>query len=148
MKGQTTLLSLVQMTGGGADQVLTRVRSAFRHRSITTRRHQIFDGVTGRYGFMKDAKRNRQRTAKAKLRTRKRGSGNDRRISIGRYVRLLLPFLNRYILILPIKSLAKCHIQKAIAHHNETNDEIFDIDMNVWDIARNGIKPISFHLFR
>jgi hypothetical protein len=27
------------------------------------------------------------------------------------------------------------------------NDKILDINVNVWDIARNAIEPISFHLF-
>jgi hypothetical protein len=50
------------------------------------------------------------------------------------------------------------HIQKEIIHYTEMNDKVndrisiidIDIDMNVnvWDIARNLIQPISFHLFQ
>jgi hypothetical protein len=29
------------------------------------------------------------------------------------------------------------HIQEEVIHYNEMNDKIFDIDMNMWDIARN-----------
>jgi hypothetical protein len=41
------------------------------------------------------------------------------------------------------------HIRKEITHHNEMNDKMFnvDFDMNMWDIARNIIEPILFHLF-
>jgi hypothetical protein len=39
------------------------------------------------------------------------------------------------------------HVRKEMTHYNEMNDKIFDIDMNVLDIARNVIKPFSFHLF-
>jgi hypothetical protein len=36
-----------------------------------------------------------------------------------------------------------------ISHCNEMNDKIFnsDVDMNMWDIPRNIIEPISFHRF-
>jgi hypothetical protein len=45
------------------------------------------------------------------------------------------------------------HVKIEITHYNEMNDKIFDIDinididMNVWDNARNVIEPISFHRF-
>jgi hypothetical protein len=45
------------------------------------------------------------------------------------------------------------HVRKEITHNNEINNKIFDIDidiyidMNVWDIVRNRIERISFHLF-
>jgi hypothetical protein len=69
--------------------------------------------------------------------------------SIGEYTRLLPPSLNRYILTLPIKtpSSIPLHIQIEITHHSEMNDKIFNIDANMWDIARNVIEPISFHRF-
>jgi hypothetical protein len=37
--------------------------------------------------------------------------------------------------------------QKEIIHYNEMTDRIFDIDMNMWDIVINVIKPIIFHAF-
>jgi hypothetical protein len=37
--------------------------------------------------------------------------------------------------------------QKEITHYNEMNNKIFDIDMNVWDNARNVIELFSFHQF-
>jgi hypothetical protein len=39
------------------------------------------------------------------------------------------------------------HVKAEITHDDEMNDKIFDIDMNVWDNARNVIEPISFHRF-
>jgi hypothetical protein len=38
-------------------------------------------------------------------------------------------------------------LQIEITHYDEMNDKIFDndIDMNVWDNARNVIESISFH---
>jgi hypothetical protein len=39
------------------------------------------------------------------------------------------------------------HIPKEMTHYSEMNNELFNIDMNMWHIARNIIKPISFHLF-
>jgi hypothetical protein len=68
---------------------------------------------------------------------------------------LLRPFLNQGILKLTIKAASQIpkHVQIEITHYNEMNDKIFDIDininfnMNVWDNARNVIKPFSFHQF-
>jgi hypothetical protein len=37
------------------------------------------------------------------------------------------------------------HVREEIIHYNEMNNDIFDIDINVRDIARNAIGPISFH---
>jgi hypothetical protein len=37
--------------------------------------------------------------------------------------------------------------QKGLTHYNEMNVKLFDIDTNVWDITRNAINVISFHLF-
>jgi hypothetical protein len=36
------------------------------------------------------------------------------------------------------------HIQNEITHYNEVNDRVFniDIDMNIWEIARNVIEQI------
>jgi hypothetical protein len=70
-------------------------------------------------------------------------------MSVGKYNHLMLPFLNQCILILPIETLGTMplHIQKEIAHYNEMNDKISNINMNEWDIERNIIKLISFHLF-
>jgi hypothetical protein len=41
------------------------------------------------------------------------------------------------------------HVKIEITHYGEMNDKIFDmdIDMNVWDSARNVIESISFHRF-
>jgi hypothetical protein len=45
------------------------------------------------------------------------------------------------------------HVKVEITHYNEMNDKIFDIgigidiDMNMWDNARNVIEPISFYRF-
>jgi hypothetical protein len=40
-------------------------------------------------------------------------------------------------------------LQSEKTHYDEIKDKIFDIDidMNVWDNARNVIDPISFHRF-
>jgi hypothetical protein len=40
-------------------------------------------------------------------------------------------------------------LQIEITHYDEMSDKTFriDIDMNVWDNARNVIEPISFHRF-
>jgi hypothetical protein len=42
------------------------------------------------------------------------------------------------------------HIQKGMVHYNEVNDKIFNIgiDMNMWDLGRNSMESISFHLFQ
>jgi hypothetical protein len=40
------------------------------------------------------------------------------------------------------------YIQIEITHYCEMNDKIFNVDVNMWGIARNAIEPISFHLFR
>jgi hypothetical protein len=39
------------------------------------------------------------------------------------------------------------HVKMEITHYDEMNDKICDIDMNLWDSARNAIEPISFHRF-
>jgi hypothetical protein len=59
--------------------------------------------------------------------------------------RSLPPFLNRDVLKWPIKAAGTMifHIQKVITHYNETNDEIFNIDINVWNITRNVMVSIS-----
>jgi hypothetical protein len=65
------------------------------------------------------------------------------------YASLLRPFLNQDILKLTIKTPGQITkpLQIKIIHYNEINNKIFDIDidMNVWDNARNVIEPISFH---
>jgi hypothetical protein len=38
-------------------------------------------------------------------------------------------------------------IQKGITHCSEMNEKTFNIDLNIWNIARKIIEPISFHLF-
>jgi hypothetical protein len=40
------------------------------------------------------------------------------------------------------------HVKAEIEHYDEMNNKIFDIDidMNVWDDARNAIELISFDL--
>jgi hypothetical protein len=38
-------------------------------------------------------------------------------------------------------------IQKEITHCSEMNEKAFNIDMNMWNIARKIIEPISFQLF-
>jgi hypothetical protein len=85
----------------------------------------------------------------------KRGVENDKTISIGESASLLPPLLNPHIL----KSLIKAShsvplpVRKQMTHYNEMNDILFDIairidiDMNVWNLPRNIIKPISFYLF-
>jgi hypothetical protein len=57
--------------------------------------------------------------------------------------------VNRYILTLPIKTPGSMplHGQKEITHYNAMNDQIFNIDMNMGEIERNIIEPISFHRF-
>jgi hypothetical protein len=53
--------------------------------------------------------------------------------------------------VLPIKTpgTMPLHVQKEVTHYNEINDKIFDlyIDINMWDIVRNVIELILFHLF-
>jgi hypothetical protein len=72
-------------------------------------------------------------------------------MSIRSYARLLRPFLNQDILKFMTKAAGQIPtlLQIEISHYDEINDEIFDIDidMNVWDNARNVIEPISFHRF-
>jgi hypothetical protein len=38
-------------------------------------------------------------------------------------------------------------MSQKITQDNETDDKISGTDMNVWDNARNAIKPMSFYLF-
>jgi hypothetical protein len=75
--------------------------------------------------------------------------GNEQITSIGKYGRLLRPFLNQDILILTIKAPGQIPklLQIERTHYYEMNDKIFDIDMYVWDNTRNVIEPISFHRF-
>jgi hypothetical protein len=40
------------------------------------------------------------------------------------------------------------HIGRETIHCNEMNDQIFEVVMNVWDIAGNVIEPMSLHQFR
>jgi hypothetical protein len=51
--------------------------------------------------------------------------------------------------MLPIKASGqiRLHVKVEMTHYDEMNDKIFDIDMNVYDNARNVIELISFHLF-
>jgi hypothetical protein len=60
-------------------------------------------------------------------------------------------FLNQDILKLRIKGAGQIPklLQIEIVYYDEMNDKIFDIDidMKVWDNARNAIEPISFHQF-
>jgi hypothetical protein len=51
--------------------------------------------------------------------------------------------------MLPIKTRDQMplHLHKEVTYCNEMNDEILDIDMDMWNIARNVTKPISFHPF-
>jgi hypothetical protein len=87
---------------------------------------------------------------KTKSQTRIR-PGNEQRPGISKYARLVRRFLNRDILKLTIKAPGQIPklLQIEIIHYDEMNDKIFDIDididMNVWDNARNVIEPISFH---
>jgi hypothetical protein len=68
---------------------------------------------------------------------------------IRKYARLLLPFLNQDIRKLPTKAPAQMpvHVRKEITHYDEMNHKIIDINMNMWDNARNGMESISFHRF-
>jgi hypothetical protein len=82
---------------------------------------------------MKDTRHAVNRWVNPTQRNRKRGSENDQRISFSNYTCLLQPFLNRYILTLPIKTpgLMSLHGQKEIIHYNEMNDQIFNIDIDL-----------------
>jgi hypothetical protein len=81
----------------------------------------------------------------------KRGGENDEGISIRKYSGLPAPFLNRDILKLPIKVSGQIplHVKIEIISCNEMNDKIshIDIDMNVYDNARNVIERISSYGF-
>jgi hypothetical protein len=57
--------------------------------------------------------------------------------------------MNGYIMKLTIKAPGQMplHVKVEITHCDEMNNKIFDIDMNVWDDARNVIEPTSFHRF-
>jgi hypothetical protein len=71
--------------------------------------------------------------------------------SISKYTYLLPPFLSRYSLTWPIKTPGSMplDIPKEITDYNEMNNQILNvgIELNMWDIARNVIEPISFHRF-
>jgi hypothetical protein len=51
--------------------------------------------------------------------------------------------------MLPIKTFLPIpgQIQTEMTDYNEMNDKIFDIDMNVGDIVKNAMEPMSFHVF-
>jgi hypothetical protein len=57
--------------------------------------------------------------------------------------------LRGYILKLTIKVPGQkaLDVKGEITDYDEINDKIFDVDMNVWDNARNITEPISFHYF-
>jgi hypothetical protein len=42
------------------------------------------------------------------------------------------------------------HVKVGITHYDDMNDKILDIDidLNMWDNARNVIEPVSFHPFQ
>jgi hypothetical protein len=47
------------------------------------------------------------------------------------------------IFFAPLSECAEKLFQIGLAHGNEMNDNISDIDMNVWDNVINAIEPVS-----
>jgi hypothetical protein len=76
----------------------------------------------------------------------------QQRAGMMKYDCLQPAFVNRDILKLTIKGPGQISklLQIEITHYDEMNNKIFDIDIdiNVWDNARNVIEPISFHRFQ
>jgi hypothetical protein len=63
--------------------------------------------------------------------------------TVGKHACLPPPFLNQYILTLPIKTPVsmRLHVQRLMTHDKEMNDQIFNvgIELNMRDIARNAM---------
>jgi hypothetical protein len=66
-------------------------------------------------------------------------------ITIGECARLLSPFLNRDVQM-PMKAFhpMPLNVRKEITDLSKMNNETFDFNMNVSNIARNVIESISF----